>query len=574
MSDQDDRDLSSAFEELRAPRSTANYADRVPSVEAVETVYARRWPQALATVLAVLVALGGAGTFLALRNARQGGVGSSAGYPSARSNAAMAFDSTSGQAVMFGGTSASGSTLADTWTWNGSSWATWTGPSPGKLINPHMSDDPADGGLLLIGLPQPANQGNGIACAVGGSGGGVTGTSTGTSVAPGTPAASNGPTSVSRPPVKSGSSLATPPPEPSGSPITACPIPVPSPTLQTWLFTSTGWTHVAGAPAATLNADTPSDASQLAYDSTSGEVIAVSTSAFGSCGPPLRSGATVEPDLICPLAGSAGQSGSSGAQCNPAVCTSSSFPCREGAVVNNCLPFAGSISTWTWAHGTWTQRKGAIIPNSNTGVVFSDAASSHATLVTEATSFTSPCIPVGAPCPAVPPAMTSEYTWAGSAWSQSAATQTPTSGVSLAGATVASAHGHTIVLTPSGQLYVWSATDGAFVQEVGAPQPDGRMGAAMAEGPGGSIVLFGGIGISTKAGSLAIGGARAPGADTWTWNGSSWRHVAGPAPPVTTPSPCSDVTGLGSDLCARPPTVPPVSAPSSAAPKPTVPIGA
>jgi hypothetical protein len=571
MSDQDDRDLSAAFEELRAPRSTANYADRVPSVEAVETVYARRWPQALATVLAVLVALGGAGTFLALRNARQGGVGSSAGYPSARSNAAMAFDSTSGRTVMFGGTSASGPALADTWTWDGSSWATWTGSSPGKLINPHMSDDPADGGVLLIGLPQPANQGNGIACAVGGSGGGVTGTSTGTSVAPSLPAVSTGPTPVSRPPVKSGSSLATPPPVPSASALPACPTPVPSPTLQTWLFTSTGWTHVAGATSATLNPDTPTSASQLAYDSTSGEVIAVSSSAIGSCGPPLRSGATVEPDLICPLAGGAGQSGSTGAQCNPAVCTS--FPCREGAAVNNCLPFAGSVSTWTWSHGAWTQRKGAIIPSSNTGVVVSDASSSHATLVTVTPGFASPCVPP-APCPAAPPAMTSAYTWAGSAWSQSAATHTATSGISLAGATVASAHGHTIVLTPSGQLYDWSATDGAFVHEVAAPQPDGRVGAAMAESPGGSIVLFGGIGISTKAGSLAIGGTQAPGADTWTWSGSSWRHIAGPAPPVTTPSPCSDVTGLGSDLCARPPTVPPASAPSSAAPKPTVPIGA
>jgi hypothetical protein len=568
MSDLDDRDLSAAFEELRAPRSTANYADRVPSVEAVETVYARRWPQALATALAVLVALGGAGTFLALRNARQGGVGSSAGYPSARSNAAMAFDSTSGRTVMFGGTSASGPALADTWTWDGSSWATWTGSSPGKLINPHLSDDPADGGVLLIGLPQPANEGNGIACAVGGSGGGVTGTSTGTSVAPSPPAASNGPTPVSRPPVKSGSSLATPPPEPSGSPITACPTPVPSPTLQTWLFTSTGWTHVAGATSATPNTDTPSNAFQLAYDSTSGEVIAVSTSTIGSCGPPLRSGAAIEPDLICPLAGSAGQSGSSGAaHCNPTVCKS--FPCREGAVVNNCLPFAGSISTWTWAHGAWTQHRGAIIPNSNTGVVFSDAASSHATLVTEASSVAFCSAP--ASCPAVAPATTSAYTWAGSAWSQSGTTRTAASGISLADATVASAQGHTIVLTPPGQLYAWSATDGAFVQQVADPQPNGRVGAAMAEGPGGSIVLFGGISISTKAGSPAIGG---PGADTWTWDGSSWRHVAGPAPPVTTPSPCSDVTGLGSDLCARPPTVPPASAPSSAAPKPTVPIGA
>lgn len=574
MNDQDDRDLSAAFADLRAPRSTANYADRVPSVEAVGTVYARRWPQALATVLAVVVALGGAGTFLALRNARQGGVGSTAGYPSARTNAAMAFDSTTGLTVMYGGVSASGSTLADTWTWGGSSWATSTGPSPGKLTGAHMSDDPPDGGVLLIGVPQPANQGTGIACAVVGSGGGVTGTATGSTgtVAPGTPATPGGALGPARsvPPTKSGGPVATPPPPvTSASPITACPTPVPYPTLQTWLFTAKGWTHVAGSTSAAVNADTPSDASQLAYDSSSGQVIAVSSNAISYCGPPLRSGAAVMPDLVCPLAGAAQNGSTATTPCSPSVCRS--LPCRLAAGVSSCPPFSATISTWTWARGQWTQRKGAIIPGSNTGVAFGDAASAHATLVTE-TSGVSFCSPP-ASCPVASPT-TAVYTWVGSAWSQSANAGSGPAGLSFAGATVASVGSRAILLTTSGQLYSWSAADARWVRQAATPQPDGRTGATMAEGPGGSIVLFGGVSIS-KAGAAVIGGPGSAAADTWTWNGSSWRHVAGPSPPpVTTPSPCSDVTGLGANACAPPPArVPPVS-PQSAAPKQSVPVGA
>jgi hypothetical protein len=134
---------------------------------------------------------------------------------------------------------------------------------------------------------------------------------------------------------------------------------------------------------------------------------------------------------------------------------------------------------------------------------------------------------------------------------------------------------HAIVLTASGLLYAWSAADGVWVRQASAPQPDGRTGASMAEGPGGSIVLFGGSSVG-KAGAAVIGRSGSAGSDTWTWNGSSWRHLAGASPPpVATPSACSDVTGLGSNACAPPPSrLPQVSSQASAPPKPTVPIGA
>lgn len=554
MSDHDDRDLSAAFEALHAPRSTANYSDRVPTVEAVETVYARRWPQAVASVLAVLVALAGAGTFLALRNARQSGVGSSAGYPTARTGAAMAFDSTSGLTVMFGGSSASGSTLADTWTWDGSSWATPAGPSPGKLFGARMSDDPADHGVLLIGMPELANPGSGIACAGGGSSGGVTGTTTG-SAPPGTP-------------------IAVPPP-PLATATTACPTPVAQPTLQTWLFTAKGWTHVAGSTSATFSADTPYSGSQLAYDSNSGEVIAVSTAVIPYCGGPLRSGAAIQPDLICPLPAAQGQGGSTGSStggstpCSPTVCEQ--LPCRT-ALADGCGSFGGNMLTWTWAHGQWTQRRGAFIPAASGGTVFGDAASPHATLVTESAGLTV-CSQAIQTCPAAAPS-TSVFTWAGSAWSRLPNGGGAPTGFTLAGATVAAVDGNAVALTIFGQLYSWSANDARWVLQTAATQPGGRTGASMAEGPSGSIVLFGGVTIAGK-GSAVIGTGQTAGADTWTWNGSTWRHVAGPPPgPVRTPVPCSDVTGPGSNLCARPPTLPAVSAPSTGVPQQSNPIGA
>jgi hypothetical protein len=170
--------------------------------------------------------------------------------------------------------------------------------------------------------------------------------------------------------------------------------------------------------------------------------------------------------------------------------------------------------------------------------------------------------------------MMSVYTWVGSAWSQAGAPSAVPAGLLFTGASVASVGGHAILLSTSGQLYSWSAAEASWVPQDATPQPDGRTGAALAGGPGGSIVLFGGISVS-EAGSAVTGTGRPAGADTWTWNGSSWRHVAGPAPPpVTSPSPCSDVTGLGANACAPPPgRVPPVTPQTSSLAKPTVPAG-
>ena len=96
--------------------------------------------------------------------------------PAARTSASMAFDSSSGLAVMFGGSSsaiASGAPgyLGDTWTWNGDSWSALQAPSPSAsaagangaaattVPTPRFAAaaaaDPTAGGVVLFGGAGP-----------------------------------------------------------------------------------------------------------------------------------------------------------------------------------------------------------------------------------------------------------------------------------------------------------------------------------------------------------------------------------------------------------------------------------
>src|SRR5207249_4651240 len=72
--------------------------------------------------------------------------GTSVSWPSARSGAASAFDTATGQFIVFGGTSASGSLLNDMWAWNGSSW-TQMFPPP---LNPSAAGPAARSGATMV----------------------------------------------------------------------------------------------------------------------------------------------------------------------------------------------------------------------------------------------------------------------------------------------------------------------------------------------------------------------------------------------------------------------------------------
>lgn len=549
MNPDDDRDLAAAFEGLHAPASTAGYAHRTPSLEAVDRVAARRWPQGLAGVLAVLLALAGAGTFLALRTARQGGVAGGAGYPPARAYAAMAYDSAAGRTVMYGGTSAAGTALHDTWLWDGSSWSSDGAGSPGTLAGARMSDDPADGGVLLVGLavPSPVQGGGGAGCGVA-SAGAVTGTAA-TVAPPATPLA--GAPLASAPP-------ATTPPPTAPLPSCAPSAPVQPAMVQTWLLHGGRWTRVAESASGT---DVPSPGSTMAYDAASGEVIAVAVTA--SCGPPLMRPA-VEPDLICPVAAS----GSSAASPPCPSTTCGAMPCRVDCGAS------GALSTWTWSGGHWTRRLGAIVPAASAAQLISDSLSPHLTLVTETLKAPTCTQPLPAPSGCSVDGETAVFTWVGSSWSQIGNSSRGPAGTTLAAAAVASTAGSAIAMTSDGELYSWSPADPVWTLQSPATRPGARAGAAMAEGPSGSIVLFGGVPIAAGKGAVTST-AQAPASDTWTWDGSSWHRRGGSVPPAPSASSCSDV-GTLSNPCVHPTTVPAprVSGAPGGAPMASDPIGA
>jgi hypothetical protein len=555
MNDRDEIELSEAFKDLTAPRSTANYASRPPAAERHDG--GSRWPQELASVLAVLVALAGAGTFLALRNARQNGVATQAGgSPAARSGAAMAYDSTAGTTVMYGGTGARGALLRDTWLWDGGSWSSPVhAGAPGPMAVAHMSDDPADSGVLLVGIPALAG--------AGGSGGGVTGCAVGAS---GTGSANPGTVTTGPPPAFTGAPGAT-----GGAPSVVAPsmIPRPStspcptvvmPAVQTWVFNAQGWHRVDAAAGAVL----PSSNAQLAYDGASGDVIAVAA-AYYPCGGPLAAGTATQPFIPCeqplasgaPTASGTGHSGPAGSTAAPAVCTTNAcpitgVPCREtSAPALPCGAGAG-VSTWVWSGGRWSMRRTSVPASAVALAALSGSGGRRATLIVDTWSPLAPCLGPAVACRSLP-AVTSPtlevWTWNGAAWSPSAGGLGQGSGLSLLGSSATAVGTRMVAVGPDGSTRVLDLSSGA-VTAGGSVTP--RSGEAIAEGPNGTVVLFGGMGaVSSKTFGVTAESA-APGSDTWRWNGR-WVHVAGTAPAVVTlPTACP---GAGSTVngCVIPP---------------------
>ncbi len=568
MNDHDDLDLSEPFSRLTAPPSAASYAQRAPALE----VHAGRshWPQALASVVAVLVAVAGAGTFLALRNARQNGVATtSAGSPPARSGAAMAYDSTAGVTVMYGGIDAAGTALRDTWVWDGSHWARSAQPGgPGPLASARLSDDPVDGGVLLVGVPQTETPGAITGCAVGSAGGGSANGGSVSGSPPSSAGVSTGSagTAIAAPPGLSTPVASVAPPVATVSPasrppISPCPVVNSTSSVQTWVFDTHGWHRVD----ARTGAVTPWPGAQLAFDAASRQVLAVTT-VFYPCGGPLSSGSTKQPDIMCPMMGaagsssgaSAGSSGSSGSAGAPQVCTVSQCPIRVPCPIaaTASMPIfcggGGAVSTWVWSGGHWTAR-----PNANLGTIGAEVAlyaspgSGHASLLALSGAAVM-CEP--AVCAGSAPVATTMWTWNGSAWSAAGGTATTTAPAGLNGASVVGLSDAVVAVTSTGETWTWS---GSWHRQTSAPSPKARTGEALAAGPGDTVVLFGGIAVPSKG--VGFAGRSGVGSDTWVWHAGAWQSFGGSPPPQ--PTPCPTVAAGGS-CCVEilPAQVPPAAA--------------
>jgi hypothetical protein len=439
---------------------------------------------------------------------------------------------------MYGGSNANGRALTDTWTWDGTAW-TSAAKGPGPLQDVRMVDDPAAGGILLVGMsvPAPPSAGGSYTCVSSGGGGSAS------SVAGGFPAIAPAPTKPAVAP-----------------PAQTCP-PVKPTIEQTWLFTGHAWNL-----AATTSLDiAPPFGAQLAFDPTTKQVVAVSSSAFG-CGPlPTGAANSSGAAIACPMLGAAsGTNSSSSAGAMPAI----------RCAVADCQGIGAR--TWTWSGRSWKSAPAATVQAYGITVLFDDPATNHATLMTQsgsgwsgyglgvrcpvpiAGSKSAPvALPNVPPCPVGMP-LTTTWTWTGSAWHQVSQVPDTQAQPDFAGASVAAFAGRVVVLTSGGDTWTFAA--GQWTQETVAGHPSVRYGAAVAEGPSGTVVLFGGtaggFAVANSSGGSAGSStslALSAGSDTWVWNGTQWRQVGGR---VLLPPPLPTCAALKNGLippCVGPP---------------------
>lgn len=538
MNEQHDDDLRDAFSRLSAPRSTAGYASREAraglGAASPGGLRVHSWSRVGAAAAVVVVALGGAVAVIGLRNARQTPSSASAGaVPQARSNAAIAYDSTSGLTVMFGGQGTRAASLADTWTWDGSAWSRASGVSPPALSQPTMADDPADGGVILVGQPAAAGTRSVCGSSGGGSGSAVgSGTSSGGSaVPPATPASvpgSSAPAAIAPVPGATAGGA----PTLVTAPATCTPW-VP-PAEQTWVFNNNGWHRTGGStplPAVVVMAAVPG----------TGQVVAVAPSS-GVVG-----------------CGSGGMECPSPALGAPTLC--------QVTPSGGCAQYIASLRTWVWSGGQWTETAALVGEAGAENALVATPGGGGLHLLTVHLAITPFCNNADGGCPSVPPPATPSvkaWTWTGRSWQ---AAPTPVS-TPPAGGTLAAGVGHDLVLTSTGHTWI-GGPDGW--SEVGYQSaPGGRVGAALGGARDGQFVLFGG--------TLNNGIGGAPGSDTWVWASGIWRLVSGHPPTAATSIPIhcapADATGLScivNNNAASPPGLP---SPPSAAPMTGSPTGA
>jgi len=163
MSDElerEERRIADLFAEVQAPPSTRRWESgaaearrRGAGARFVAALIGgagerRLRPLAAALVVPLLVLAVGGGLGL---HAHFTGTSGSAGDPPARSGAAMAFDADHGVVVMFGGRQGR-QVLGDTWAWDGSGWfEQHPAHSPSARANASMAYDAAHHQLLLFG---------------------------------------------------------------------------------------------------------------------------------------------------------------------------------------------------------------------------------------------------------------------------------------------------------------------------------------------------------------------------------------------------------------------------------------
>lgn len=480
MSDDVERELSDLFAAVQPPAELDGRWHAAPRRAAwpvrilIGSPGQRRLRPLVAALLVpalVLVVAGGVG----LRARLSSGEGGSAPNPPARIDAAMAFDAARGEVVMFGGHGDSG-VLADTWTWDGSSW-TQQHPavSPPGMQQPAMAADPATGGVLLVGAT-PA--GGGVQTW---SWDGSTWRQDRTAHTPPQPrsgAMAGDPVHHRVVLVALGPPVPAPAPRPAATPlpngqVEIMPAISSVPPAETWTWDGSDWTRSGSA-------STPGDSTlyQLAWDEHSHRVVML-TNAMGCASAGFAVG------VPAPAQGAV-----------------------VGGVLHGGLVAVAPPSTPHATPLSPTAHPGPIVAPVPRPAFFESGAASPpgGGAATQAQCGGCPSVHL--------------WSWDGSSWHD----------VGL--------HSTTNLLSPTGmvedpasggELYTtvgvaWTLNGSAAPHPAPMPRELSRSQASMAADPAHhEVVLFGGISRNGIA------------ADTWTFDGRTWTHRAGPVPPPSSP---------------------------------------
>lgn len=597
--DPEERRLADLFGQVEAPTSMRRWDGAAPGAAggarraawwarpflALVTAGGERRlrPLAAALVLPLLMLVIGGG--LQLRAHFTGGSGGDGATPPARYAAAMAFDAAhGGQVVLFGGRTADGSVLGDTWTWDGSSW-TQQHPrqSPPARGNAAMAFDAAHGVVVLYGgsggqtrypplSSQPqleanpeqetwtwdgsnwhqvstghrpdgqvigmaydekrsqlllVNRSYGMAMATAGGGAVFHGTNHSVPVPAPLPTpvstsatavgeASGGSFSLQQGPAQSVPAQpvqANSVPQNPGPPTQVVPVPMPPvqvspPEQQTWTWTGSDWKRLASTPGTSgFQATSPP-----AWDDAAKRVVMLSSDDGGGCVASTQWQVIQDvhaPGVVSGTAGSGGASRSAGWS-GYAPLPAASAAATPGAIVPTSPPT--SVPVPQGVHPCVTMGEGSI-GSPTSGVHCSGCPMAH------------------------------QVSWDGSAWRETALGN----GVAILGAEqlVADPATGRLIAVDSERTWTWNGSK--WTQHLNPTGLRQRGSFALAADTAHHVVvLFGGRPFGNTQNTAA--------ADTWTWNGTAWTHVAGTVPP-----PAETFS-----LHAIPPTMIPVTPPVSA----------
>ena len=416
--------------------------------------------------------------------------------PPFRSESALVWDDANHAALLFGGRTANGTELADTWRWDGTSWTNVSpaiSPAPRTLrAAGRMEFDPAHGNVVLFGGYSKATN---APLADTWTWNGATSTWSKAATTPQAPAARYR-ALIAYDPQRKAIVLSGGGQNPDGS----------NGLSDTWVWDGSKWnlTGVYAAP------PTRRDAS-FVYDP-----AALRGVLFGG-----RSGASGGTDL-----------GDSWLWDGTAWSADTALPApsaraRAHAVYDpagaRVLLFGGATEsgqvlddTWTWKNAAWTPMGGTKPTARSGGSLVFDPTNARAVLFGGFGQG-------GA-------ALASGWQWSGSAWSPLQGAQPPARG---AARMVHDAKNGNVVLFggragPSASDLLgdtWLLGQTSWTKVTTSPSPSPRAGMQMAfDSARDNVVLFGGY-------SIGLGGNHYEN-DTWTWNGTSWTKSLAEGPPA------------------------------------------